>query len=125
MQPPKLYLEQARFLDIQISSKLRQLEALKADILRAEDVHADTAKMIQMQQEINAEIDTLIDTKQDIRNVINQLTNPHYRALLEMRYLCFDTWEAIADALHYDVRWVHVLHGRALQEVGRILYPGG
>lgn len=125
MQSPKAYLDQACFIDLQINSKLRQLETIKSDIQHATQAGASLERLCQLQQELNADIDTLVDTKQDIRHLIGQLTNPHYRVLLEMRYLCSDTWERIAEALHYDVRWVHVLHGRALQEVSRLMYPWG
>lgn len=125
MQSPKAYLDQARFIDLQINSKLRQLETIKSDIQHATQAGASFAAMVDLQHDLNDEIDLLVDTKQAIRHLIGQISNPHYRVLLEMRYLCFDTWEAIAEALHYDVRWVHVLHGRALQEVSHLMYPGG
>ncbi len=125
MQSPKAYLDQARFLDLQINSKLRQLDIIKADIQHATQAGASFTAMVDLQHDLNDEIDLLVETKQAIRRMIGQIANPHYKVLLEMRYLCFDTWEAIAEALHYDVRWVHVLHGRALQEFGKVLYPGG
>jgi hypothetical protein len=34
--------------------------------------------------------------------------------LLELRYLCFKTWEQIAVDLGYDLRYLHKLHSRAL-----------
>lgn len=125
MQFPKAYLDQARFIDLQINSKLRQLDILKADIQHATQAGASFAAMVDLQHDLNGEIDLLVETKKAIGRLIGQVANPHYRALLEMRYLCFDTWEVIAEALHYDVRWVHVLHGRALQEVGKLMYPSG
>jgi len=46
--------------------------------------------------------------------------SPELQTLLELRYLCFKTWEQIAVELHFDLRWVYRLHGRALDEIDAI-----
>ena len=40
-----------------------------------------------------------------------------YQDLLVKRYVFGEPWEKIATDLEYDLRYVHKLHGRALQEI--------
>ena len=37
--------------------------------------------------------------------------------LLELRYLEGKTWDEIAKAMDYDLRWIYRLHGKALKEI--------
>lgn len=52
-----------------------------------------------------------------IEKSIDQLEDPRLRLLLRYKYIDGLKFETIADLMHYDVRWIHVLHGRALQEI--------
>ena len=63
------------------------------------------------------DIDKLIDLKQEIVSLIKQVKNPEYQTLLELRYLCFRTWEQIAVEMSYDLSWVHRLHKKALGKI--------
>lgn len=80
-------------------------------------VYADGDKFvcIDLQQEINADIDALVDLKRDIMNVIKAVQNQEAQTILEKRYLCFLTWETIATEMGYDLRYIHKMHNRALQ----------
>lgn len=74
-------------------------------------------KIIDLENEIDEEIDRLVDLKKDIVSLIKQVKNPEYQTLLELRYLCFRTWEQIAVAMSYDLSWVHRLHNKALGKI--------
>jgi len=54
------------------------------------------AKMIDLESEINRDIGTLVDLKRKFVAIIKKINNPEYQTLLELRYLCFKTWEQIA-----------------------------
>ena len=73
-------------------------------------------KMIDLENEINADIDRLVDLKREMATLIERVVDPSHRLLLEMRYLGGNTWEDIAQKMGYDLRWVYRLHGKALQE---------
>ena len=128
----KEYLNQAYWLDRRIDSKLEQLSALKDmatkttsimsdDVVRhTRNVHSMEdviAKIIDMQNEINADIDRLVDLKSDIMHTIKEVRNPEYQTLLELRYLCFRDWPDIADSMHCSESNVFKVHSRALQAV--------
>ena len=128
----KEYLNQAFYLDRHINSKLDMLASLKEmaekttsimrdDVVRhTRNVHAmaDTVfKIVDMQNEINADIDRLVDAKQEILRTIHEVEKPDYQMLLELRYICFRSWEDIADRLCCTVSNVYKMHAKALQEV--------
>lgn len=79
------------------------------------------AKIVDLQAEINADIDALVDLKREILETIKGLENVEYQTILERRYLCFETWEKIAAEMGYDLRWLFRLHGKALDAVQAVL----
>jgi len=68
------------------------------------------AKMVDLENEISADIDALVDLKREIVTAIKSVDNPEFRTLLELRYLCFKPWEQIALETGYDLRWLYRLH---------------
>ena len=128
----KEYLSQAFRLDQRINSKLEQVSKLrdlsmKASGLRLAERISGTkehslmetalVKMIDLEAEINADIDRLVDLKREILAIINSVHPAEYQLVLEMRYLNFMTWEEIADRMSYSWRNVHYVHGKALQRI--------
>ena len=128
----KEYLNQAYWLDRQINSKLEQLSALRdmatkttsimSDyvVSRTRNVHSMQdviAKIIDMQVEVNADIDRLVDLKRDIMQVVKAVDDPELQTLLELRYLCFKDWPDIACEMHCSESNVYKVHSRALQAV--------
>ena len=126
------YLSQAYRLDQRINSKLEQVESLNGlatkvnstlsgmpkNPNRTTSTMADTVtKIIALQGEINNDIDRLVDLKREMVAVIKAVANTERQTLLELRYLCFKTWEQIAVEMDYTVRNVHLLHKEALKAV--------
>ena len=58
--------------------------------------------------------------KKDIVHKIKAVQNTEYQTLLELRYLCFKSWEQIAVDMGYELRWLYRLHHRALDAVTEI-----
>lgn len=101
---------------MRINAKLEQLDSLKNLRLRAESADGTVTKIAAMQEEINRDIDELVDLKAEITRRIRQLSKPEYQTVLELRYLCFMTWEEIIDRMCYTGRHVFRLHKEALEE---------
>ena len=131
----KEYLSQAYRIDQRINSKLEQVKSLRELATKATATLSDMprsqspnfhrmedfiAKALDLESEINADLKTLIDLKREVVTIIKCVERTELQTILEMRYLCFETWEEIAVALHYDLRHIHRLHGRALEEVDLI-----
>lgn len=128
----KEYLGQAYRLDQRINSKLEQVASLN-DLAnkvtttitgmprspnRATSTMADAVtKIIDLQAEINRDIDRLVDLKREIVAVIKTIDNMEYQTLLELRYLCFKSWEQIAVDMGYNVRHVYRIHDEAVESI--------
>ena len=125
----KEYLGQAYRLDQRINSKLEQVASLNElatkctstltgmphNPNRGTSTMADAiAKIVDLQAEINRDIDRLVDLKRDMVRAIKAVDNTEYQTLLELRYLCFKTWEQIAVDMGYNVRHVYRLHDEAV-----------
>ena len=75
-------------------------------------------RLISLEQRINARIREMCRLKHLAMDAIDQVNDARYRELLELYYIDGYTWEQVAKQMEYtDVRWVYVLHGRALRKV--------
>lgn len=114
----KEYLSQAYRLDQRIDAKIEQVMSLRNLAAKATSTLSDAMpsgtrnihrmediiiKIIDFENEINADIDRLVDLKREIMRVIKALPNPEYQTLLELRYLCFKPWEQIAVEMGYSI----------------------
>jgi DNA-directed RNA polymerase specialized sigma subunit len=130
----KEYLSQAYRIDQRINSKIEQVASLRELSLKAtatltdmpcgsRNVHSKEniiAKMIDLENEINADIDELVDLKREIVTAIKQVENNEYQTLLEQRYLCFKQWEQIAVDMGYSLQHTFRLHDKALKLIKKM-----
>lgn len=72
------------------------------------------SKIVDLETEINAEIDKLVEKRKEIESVIRAVEDGTLRALLEYRYINGKKWEEIALMLGYDYRYTLKIHGKAL-----------
>ena len=132
----KEYMNQAYRIDHRINAKIEQVSSLHSlatkatstlsdmpgsgtrNVTRMEDI---IIKIITLENEINADIDTLVDLKRDIMSYIKRVSNPEYQTLLELRYLCFKTWEQVAVEMNYSMQHIFRLHDKALKEIAGFL----
>ena len=132
----KEYLSQAYLLEQQVRVKLEQIESLKSlasyvsvDFTREPVSHTrnvssmqDTVlKIMELNKELDARVDALVDKKIEIMKTIDQVQRVEYRLILEERYISFCTWGEIAMDLQYSLRNVQRMHGKALKIVQEIL----
>ena len=128
----KEYLGQAYRLDQRINSKLEQIASLNdlatkcTGVLtgmprnpnRGTSTMADAvAKIVDLQAEINRDIDRLVDLKREMVSLIKAVDNTEYQTLLELRYLCFRTWEQIAVDMGYSIQHIYRLREKAYDEI--------
>lgn len=128
----KEYLSKAYRLDQRINSKLAQVTALNDLATKCTSTLSDmpsnpnrgistmadaVEKIVDLQVEINRDIDALVDLKRDIVRAIKAVENTEYQTILELRYLCFKTWEQIAVDMGYNVRHVYRIHDEAVERI--------
>ena len=96
----KEYLSRAYRLDARINAKLEQVMSLRELACKATSTLTDVppsgtrnvhkmedviVKIIELENEVNADIDTLVDIKRKIVEIIKAVKNPEYQTLLELR----------------------------------------
>lgn len=128
----KEYLSQAYLLDAQINSKMEMLDSLNGLAVKSTQTvsgmpHSpnrggsslgDTiAKIMDLQEEINRDIDRLVDLKREITAVIREVSDAECRVVLEQRYIVGKPWPEIAEDLGYKLRHLYKVHGHALEIV--------
>lgn len=77
-------------------------------------------KCVDMEAEIDNLIDRLINAKQEVISVIEQLNATEYD-VLHKKYIQFVPFIDIAEAKNRDYNWVTTVHGRAKKNVQAIL----
>ena len=128
----KEYLSQARNLDQRIITKTQMIDSLNDLATRCTTTYSDmpkspghgnsrleecVMKIMDLEEQILHDMDKLVDLKKEITYVIRSISNPEYQDLLAKRYICCESWEKIAVDMNYELRYIHKLHSRALQEV--------
>ncbi len=132
----KEFLQQARFLDQRINSKVREIEKMNALATNMSAVISDmpkskgsttsrmedtVCKIIDYENEVREDLDRLISIKREINDTLEQIDEVDYRIVLQKRYLEMCSWEEIACDIDKKVRWVQMLHGRGLDKVQELL----
>ena len=128
----KDYLGQAYRLDQRINSKLEQVLSLRELTTKATATMSDMpgggsrnvykmqdiiGKIVDLENEINADIDQLVDLKREMVTAIKSVTDPECQTLLELRFLCFKTWEQIAVDMGYSIQHIYRLRDKALKMI--------
>jgi DNA-directed RNA polymerase specialized sigma subunit len=128
----KGFLSQAYRIDQRINSKLEQIMSLRELAEKATATISDMppssthnihrmegiiAKMADLESEIDADLEDLVDLKREIVSVIKRVDNKECQTLLELRYLCYKTWEQIAVDMKYGIDNIYRLHRRALKSL--------
>ena len=132
----KTYLQQVKVLDTQINNMLEEMRMLKEMTLKItstlkqdpvfgsgnKDKLGDAvSKIVDLEREINAEVDRFVNTKREVKAVIEQVTDADQAAVLYKRYFLYERWEQIACELHCTYRHATRIHGYALQTVAELL----
>jgi DNA-directed RNA polymerase specialized sigma subunit len=121
-------LNQVIYIDKSIKSKLdkiayyRSLAGLNEQSSLNEQISLweSAAKIIELENDVNEEIDRLVALKAEIESIIKKVERPKLRQLLELRYICGKTWKQVAEDMHYDVSHVYRLHGCALNALAKV-----
>lgn len=125
------YLKRYKLIDNSINNLLREKEMWQT---RAEKItqtftgmpsggdgenqrELAICKMIDCENDVVRLIDQFVDLGNEIKAIINRVTEDELRLLLENRYIHGKTFEQMAVDMHYSWRWIHVLHKKALSKL--------
>ena len=133
------YLDQIEKLDAMIGNKMveakqwrdvalgitAQADGERVQSSGSQQKMADAInKAVDLQGEINAMIDRLIEVKKEIVATIEQLNAKEYD-VLHKRYIQGMTFDEIGASRGMTKSWATTVHGRALQNLGRVLENRG
>lgn len=127
----KEYLGRARRIDRRIAETRERLARMRAQLEgRVSQLSgvpgsrtrwADRADdMIDVQLRLEEQIREMCRVKLSVMDAIEGVSDPVCREVLELYYLDGLSWEGVADRMHYSVRNVQILHGKAL---GLVSFP--
>ncbi len=131
----KEFLEQVEKYDTMIENKrieMMQWHAIATSTTaHSDDVRVQTSgnphkmenaadRAMEIQREINVLINKMINSKLEIIETIEKLNATEYDVLHKI-YIQRKTLDDVADVKHKTYSWVTTVHGRALQNVQRIL----
>ena len=126
----KEYLSQAMYIDQRINSKLEQVTRLRENVTNCTATLSDMprpdspnkqrmeetiCKIVDLEREINADIDRLVDLKAEARKAINAVSDPVQQLILELRYLFYKPWLEIMEELGLSETSIYRIHGEALK----------
>ncbi len=129
----KEYLRQAYRLDQKINSDIEEMERLRemftsiSSPVLCDKVQTSgngdapfvrsVEKILMLEKQINQEINTLIELKSQVRDVIAAVPDTDERMVLRYRYIHNMTWEQIGNELSADKSTIRRWHGSALAHV--------
>ena len=128
------YFNRAYNLDQRINSKIEQISSLNELATKCtsaitgmphspnhgKTTMADTVtKIVALQEEINSDIDSLVDLKREMAGVIKAVESSEQQVLLELRYLCFKSWDQIAVEMGYSLHHLYKVHRAALDAAAK------
>lgn len=125
----KKMLESHKEIDDGINLKLEEIAQLRAlaerctvrmtGESRSPGSHSDrvgrnAAKIADLENKIDADIDRLVDLKEKLMYFVSALEDERERNVIERHYILHESFEVIAEKLGYTPRHVHRLHRSAL-----------
>ncbi|MGD6877850.1 hypothetical protein [Bacillus infantis] len=129
------YLEQVEKIDKLITNKMAEAEQWMAMAMSStapmggervqssgsQQKMADAVgKYVDIQKDIDAEIDRLVDVKKEVIRTIEQLPPDEYD-VLHKKYIQLKDFKEIAPEVGKAYTWVTSVHGRALKNLQSIL----
>lgn len=132
----QIYLERVEMMDCIIENKLKEQRQWR-DIALGITANMDGQRVqssgslspmadainrcVDMEREIDAAVDTLVDIKREVVATLEQLDSPTEYRFLHMRYIQHKSLQEIADHYGREYGWATTTHGRAVAHVQEIL----
>lgn len=130
----KQYLRQYKSVLGRIEMKMEEIERLDNALYPGAQILSDTPRggkktdgserndraidiVRRMRGKMCAELRELEELRDEIVDAINSVPSQQLRELLQRRYINFQAWEKIAEAMGYGEDNVYKMHGNALKQL--------
>ena len=74
-------------------------------------------RLAQTEAETRERLRTLVNIREEISSAIRNVDDPDMQAILVRHYLVYETFEQIAEKMHYDESTIRRKHKRALDKI--------
>lgn len=74
-------------------------------------------RLAQTESETRERLRELVDIREEISTAIRTVDDPDMQAILVRHYLAYETFETIAEKMHYSERTIRRKHNRGLEKV--------
>lgn len=74
-------------------------------------------RLAQTEAETREHLRELVDIREEISTAIRQVDDPDMQAILVRHYMAYETFEQIAEKMHYDKRTIQRKHKKAIDKV--------
>ena len=131
----KRYLNQIRKIDKKVENKKLEIQSLydaleqctthikEVDIQTSLDTDKNSAivaEIVDLKNELVDDINELLKIKIQTIKIINTIETDEYVEILMRRYIMFQEWHEIADAMNYTRQTIDNKHGKALIEFEKV-----
>lgn len=110
------YQEEADMLMTRLTSTTQRIKEVNVISSQKNQFDDTIAKVLDLRNEINAQIDKYVDMKAEARKIVEKIQPLKYQTVLIKYYFQNKTFEQTAVEMGKSYQWVCELHGRALQE---------
>lgn len=132
----KEFLKKIIHIDMMINCKVETLTTLRVSLtsttcatdnervqtsLKGDKLTDTIAKIIELEELINDDIDKLTEYKLQAREMIEKVDSNAEKIILYKRYFESKSFEQIAVECNYSWRHVHRIHGNALMNLERVM----
>lgn len=130
----KEYLQQIKKKNDEINRKIERVEELRSSIastrsptltadrvqtsVAGDKVSETVAKIVDLEAEINADIDSFVDLKEEIWHKVESCCNSKERKIIKLHYFDYISIHLIAvKHMRSDIRWIQRTHKSALNKI--------
>ena len=130
----KSWMQQLPMIEVRIRAREAQIQKYRDMATRATSsmeathvsgtgsrVETAVVRICDLEQDVKSDLEELRRYRRDVMAVIQRVSDVRHRDILEMHYITGWSLQRIADEMHYQVRWVQILHGQALNEARAVL----
>ncbi len=80
-------------------------------------------RLAETERETGEKLAALCRIRDEITEAVAAVDDPDLQAVLVRHYLAYETWEVVAEQMHYSVRSIRYKHKAALDKVCIVLHP--
>ncbi|GHU73407.1 hypothetical protein AGMMS49992_11850 [Clostridia bacterium] len=83
-------------------------------------LQALSASILDLENEINDQIGSLIDLKEELIPILSEMPCANHRKVIALRYFERMNWQQLSTAMHYSLRQIKRIHDEAINKLKKM-----